>query len=107
MLDEHTAALDPQTASKVLSLTDKLVNDGGITTLMITHNMRDAITYGNRLIMMNKGEIVFDISGEAKHKLTIEELIKKCPATAHYCRTNIISSLVGIFGGRFCYIPDL
>ncbi len=77
MLDEHTAALDPQTASKVLSLTDKLVNDGGITTLMITHNMRDAITYGNRLIMMNKGEIVFDISGEAKHKLTIEELIKK------------------------------
>lgn len=77
MLDEHTAALDPQTAAKVLALTDKLVKRDSITTMMITHNMKDAITYGNRLIMLNNGHVVFDISGEAKSKLTIEELILK------------------------------
>lgn len=77
MLDEHTAALDPQTAAKVLKLTEKLVAQEKITTLMITHNMKDAITYGNRLIMMNNGRIVFDVSGEEKSKLTIEELIQK------------------------------
>lgn len=82
MLDEHTAALDPQTAAKVLSLTDKLVKSEQITTMMITHNMKDAITYGNRLIMMNKGRIVFDIAGEAKARLTIDELIQKFSETA-------------------------
>lgn len=83
MLDEHTAALDPQTAAKVLSLTDKLVTSGNITTMMITHNMRDAIAYGNRLIMMNKGQIVFDVSGEEKKKLTIDGLIKKFSETSN------------------------
>lgn len=82
MLDEHTAALDPQTAAKVLSITDKLVGESKITTLMITHNMKDAIAYGNRLIMMNKGRIVFDVSGEEKKKLTIEGLIKKFSETS-------------------------
>lgn len=77
MLDEHTAALDPGTAAKVLALTDKIVNEGKITTLMITHNMRDAIKYGNRLIMMDNGKVVYDVSGEEKKNLTIEDLIKK------------------------------
>ena len=81
MLDEHTAALDPQTASKVLALTDKLVNEGKITTLMITHNMKDAIAYGNRLIMMNNGKIVFEVSGEQKSRLTVDDLIKKFSET--------------------------
>ncbi len=81
MLDEHTAALDPQTASKVLKLTEKLVSEKNITTLMITHNMKDAINYGNRLIMMNNGAIVYDVSGEEKKNLTIDDLIKKFSET--------------------------
>ena len=76
LLDEHTAALDPKTAAKVLSLTDKLVNEGNLTTLMITHNMHDAIEYGNRLIMMHEGRIIVDVSGEEKKKLTIPELLE-------------------------------
>ena len=76
LLDEHTAALDPKTASKVLELTDKIVNEKKLTTIMITHNMNDAIKYGNRLIMMSHGQIVVDVSGEEKSKLTIESLLK-------------------------------
>ena len=75
LLDEHTAALDPKTASIVLELTDKIVKKQQLTTIMITHNMKDAIKYGNRLIMMNKGNIVADISGEEKSKLTIKQLL--------------------------------
>lgn len=75
MLDEHTAALDPQTASKVLSLTEELVNEGKITTIMITHNMKDAIRLGNRLIMMNNGQIIYDIQGEEKKKLQVSDLL--------------------------------
>ena len=75
LLDEHTAALDPKTASKVLGLTDKLVRENNLTTLMITHNMHDAIAYGNRLIMMHEGRIVVDVSGEEKKKLTISQLL--------------------------------
>lgn len=75
LLDEHTAALDPKTAAKVLEITDKLVNENHLTTLMITHNMHDAIAYGNRLIMMHEGRIVVDISGEEKKKLTISQLL--------------------------------
>ncbi|MBQ4556428.1 MAG: ABC transporter ATP-binding protein [Clostridia bacterium] len=75
LLDEHTAALDPKTAAKVLSLTDKLVNEGNLTTLMITHNMRDAIDHGNRLIMMHEGHVVVDVSGEDKKKLTTKDLL--------------------------------
>ena len=76
LLDEHTAALDPKTAATVLEITDKIVKENNLTTLMITHNMRDAINHGNRLIMMNEGKVVVDISGEAKAKLTIEDLLK-------------------------------
>ncbi len=75
LLDEHTAALDPKTAAKVLELTDRVVSDGNLTTLMITHNMRDAIAHGNRLIMMYEGRVVVDISGEEKQKLTVEDLL--------------------------------
>ena len=75
LLDEHTAALDPKTASKVLEITDKLVTENNLTTLMITHNMHDAIKYGNRLIMMHEGKVIVDVSGEDKKKLTINELL--------------------------------
>lgn len=76
LLDEHTAALDPKTAEKVLQTTDRIVKENNLTTIMITHNMKDAIKYGNRLIMMSKGKIVVDISGEEKQKLTIESLLE-------------------------------
>ncbi|MCD7814528.1 MAG: ABC transporter ATP-binding protein [Lachnospiraceae bacterium] len=75
LLDEHTAALDPKTAAKVLEITDLIVNRDHLTTLMITHNMKDAITHGNRLIMMNEGKIILDIRGEEKKKLTVKDLL--------------------------------
>jgi len=75
LLDEHTAALDPKTAAKVLEATQKIVEKDNLTTLMITHNMRDAIAYGNRLIMMYDGRVVVDVSGEDKKKLTVEQLM--------------------------------
>ena len=75
LLDEHTAALDPKTAAKVLAVTQRIVEQGNLTTLMITHNMRDAINYGNRLIMMYDGQVVVDVSGEAKKNLTVEQLL--------------------------------
>ena len=77
LLDEHTAALDPATATKVLQLSDKIVAENGLTTMMITHNMTDAIQHGNRLIMMNAGKIILDISGEDKKNLTKAELLEK------------------------------
>lgn len=77
LLDEHTAALDPKTAAKVLETTDKIVSRNHLTTLMITHNMRDAIAHGNRLIMMMDGKIIFDIRGEEKQRLTVEDLLRK------------------------------
>ena len=77
LLDEHTAALDPKTAAKVLETTDRIVSENHLTTLMVTHNMHDAIVHGNRLIMMNEGKIIFDISGEEKAGLTIEDLLQK------------------------------
>lgn len=77
LLDEHTAALDPKTAKKVLELTDKIVKENQMTTLMITHNMQDAITYGNRLIMFHQGNIIYDVRGEEKQKLTVEKLLEK------------------------------
>lgn len=75
LLDEHTAALDPKTAAKVLEITDMIVNRDHLTTMMITHNMRDAIAHGNRLIMMMDGKIILDIEGEAKKKLTVRDLL--------------------------------
>ena len=77
LLDEHTAALDPKTAAKVMEVTRTLVNQDKLTTLMITHNMRDAIEYGDRLIMMFEGRIALDISGEEKKRLTVEDLLAK------------------------------
>ena len=76
LLDEHTAALDPKTAAKVLEITDKIVNENKLTTLMITHNMRDAIDHGNRLIMLHEGRVIIDVSGEEKKSLTVEDLLE-------------------------------
>ena len=75
LLDEHTAALDPRTAAKVLELSDKIVEENHLTTMMLTHNMKDAIAHGNRLIMMDAGHVVLDISGEEKKKLTVSDLL--------------------------------
>ena len=77
LLDEHTAALDPATAAKVLELSDKIIRENNLTAMMITHNMSDAIKHGNRLIMMNQGRIILDISGEEKMKLTKQDLMQK------------------------------
>lgn len=77
LLDEHTAALDPKTAKRVLDMTNEIVERSNLTTMMITHNMKDAIKYGNRLIMMNNGRIIFDIAGEEKKKLEVGDLLKK------------------------------
>ena len=76
LLDEHTAALDPKTARKVLELTNKIVRENNMTTLMVTHNMKDALTYGDRLIMFHLGHIILDVKGEEKKKLTPEDLLK-------------------------------
>ena len=75
MLDEHTAALDPKTAEKVLELTDTIVKRDHLTTLMITHNMRDALRFGNRLIMMREGRVLIDVDGEEKKNLKIADLL--------------------------------
>ncbi len=75
LLDEHTAALDPKTAAKVLALSDQIVEENGLTTLMVTHNMRDAIAHGNRLIMMYDGRVAVDVSGEDKKRLTVPDLL--------------------------------
>lgn len=82
LLDEHTAALDPKTAKKVLDLTEQIVERDHLTTVMITHNMKDAIAIGNRLIMMNEGRIIYDVSGEEKAKLTTRDLLDKFKVTA-------------------------
>ena len=75
LLDEHTAALDPKTAAKVLALTEKIVTRDSLTTLMITHNMRDALRYGNRLIMLHNGRVIIDVQGEEKQHLEIPDLL--------------------------------
>lgn len=77
LLDEHTAALDPKTAAKVLDITEQIVEEEKLTTLMITHNMKDALRLGNRIIMMHEGRIIFDASGEEKQKLTVRDLLAK------------------------------
>lgn len=82
LLDEHTAALDPKTAKKVLDITEEIVAKNNLTTIMITHNMADAIRVGNRLIMMNNGKIIFDVSGEEKKKLTTADLLEKFKISA-------------------------
>ena len=77
LLDEHTAALDPKTAAKVLEISEKIITENHLTAMMVTHNMKDAITYGNRLIMMNNGQIIYDVSGEEKKNLKVADLLKK------------------------------
>ena len=77
LLDEHTAALDPKTAAKVLEISDRIVSENHLTTLMITHNMKDAIAHGNRLIMMDAGRIILDVSGEEKKRLTVADLLEQ------------------------------
>ena len=91
LLDEHTAALDPATAAKVLEISDQIVQENKLTTLMITHNMSDAISHGNRLIMMNEGKIIFDVSGEEKKHLTKHDLMEKF---AHLSGTTLESDQV-------------
>lgn len=75
LLDEHTAALDPKTAAKVLEISDKIIAENHLTAMMVTHNMRDAIAHGNRLIMMHEGKVILNIAGEEKKKLTVEDLL--------------------------------
>lgn len=77
LLDEHTAALDPKTAAKVLELSDQIIEEHKLTAMMVTHNMRDAILHGNRLVMMNEGRVILDIKGEEKKRLTVEDLLRK------------------------------
>lgn len=77
LLDEHTAALDPKTAAKVLALSDKIIEENHLTALMVTHNMKDAIAHGNRLIMMHEGNIIYDVRGEEKKKLKVSDLLVK------------------------------
>lgn len=77
LLDEHTAALDPKTAAKVLELSDKIIEENQLTAMMVTHNMKDAITHGNRLIMMHEGNIIYDVSGEEKKSLHVSDLLAK------------------------------
>lgn len=77
LLDEHTAALDPKTAAKVLEATDRIINKDNLTAIMITHNMKDAIAHGNRLIMMHEGQIIYDVSGEEKRSLKVSDLLQK------------------------------
>ena len=77
LLDEHTAALDPKTAAKVLAISEKLIAEHHLTAMMVTHNMKDAIAHGNRLIMMHEGKIIYDVSGEEKKNLKVADLLKK------------------------------
>ena len=77
LLDEHTAALDPKTAAKVLALSDKIISDHNLTAMMVTHNMKDAILHGNRLIMMHEGKVILNIAGEEKKKLTVADLLQQ------------------------------
>lgn len=77
LLDEHTAALDPKTAAKVLEISDKIISENGLTAMMVTHNMKDAIAHGNRLIMMHEGRIIYDVSGDEKKKLRVSDLLAK------------------------------
>ena len=90
LLDEHTAALDPKTAAKVLALTEEITTEENLTTIMITHNMKDAIRYGNRLVMMHEGRVIYDVSGEEKAALTVEDLLKKFEQTAGMVNDRLI-----------------
>ena len=92
LLDEHTAALDPKTAKKVLDLTETFVTDGGLTTFMVTHNMKDAIRCGNRLIMMSEGCIIYDVRGDEKKNLRVEDLLKRFDAAGGEANDRLLLS---------------
>jgi len=77
LLDEHTAALDPKTAQKVMDLTDRIINENALTTVMVTHNMQQAIRYGNRMVMLHEGRVKFDVRGLEKQALTVEEVVRR------------------------------
>ena len=77
ILDEHTAALDPKTAAKVLEISDQIIAENHLTAMMVTHNMKDAIAHGNRLIMMHEGKVILNIAGEEKKKLTVSDLLQQ------------------------------
>jgi putative ABC transport system ATP-binding protein len=77
LLDEHTAALDPKTAQKVMDLTDRIINENALTTVMVTHNMQQAIRYGNRMVMLHEGHVKFDVEGLEKQALTVEEVVRR------------------------------
>ncbi len=77
LLDEHTAALDPKTAAKVLEISDKIIAENQLTAMMVTHNMKDAIVHGNRLIMMHEGKVIYDVAGEEKKNLQVKDLLAK------------------------------
>ncbi len=83
LLDEHTAALDPKTGKKVLELTEEIIAENNLTSFMVTHNMKDALRLGNRLIMMHEGKIIFDVKGEDKKKLTVQDLLSKFDVASH------------------------
>ena len=111
LLDEHTAALDPKTAAKVLDATETIVDRDHLTTLMITHNMKDAIAHGNRLIMMKDGKIILDISGEEKKNLTVEELLEKgysisgvAQEVDHYCEGKNVIGYDELGGLKIAYV---
>ena len=76
-MDEHTAALDPKTAAKVLEISDKIIQEHNLTAMMVTHNMKDAIVHGNRLIMMHEGKVIYDVAGKEKKKLHVSDLLAK------------------------------
>ena len=90
LLDEHTAALDPKTADKVLELTNKIVTDNHLTTFMVTHNMKDALKYGNRLIMMDNGHIILDVSGKEKENLSVQDLLNKFEQVGGVVNDNML-----------------
>jgi putative ABC transport system ATP-binding protein len=77
LLDEHTAALDPKTAQRVMQLTDRIISENNLTTIMVTHNMNQAILYGNSMIMLHEGKIIYKVEGDAKKDLTVEEVVRK------------------------------
>lgn len=95
LLDEHTAALDPKTAAKVLEISDQVVNENRLTTMMVTHNMRDAIAHGNRLIMMDAGRIVVDVSGDEKKNLTVKDLMDMFSSASGSDEANDVLLLSG------------
>ena len=100
LLDEHTAALDPKTAAKVLELSDRIVEENHLTTMMVTHNMKDAIVHGNRLIMMNEGRIILDIRGEDKKKLTKADLLQKFAEVAGVQDTESLVRAMMVYFSR-------